>query len=90
LGIELYERIAVFAEHFATVGTQLDRTVDAFNRSVGSLDARVVSTARKLADHGAGSTRTLPDVVEVSTLARPLRVLELVLPDDPGGARRPA
>lgn len=78
LGIELHERIAVFAEHFATVGSHLDRTVAAFNRSVGSLDARVVSTARKLSEHGAGSSRDVADAVEVATVSRPIRMLELV------------
>lgn len=78
LGIELHERLAVFAQHFAAVGTQLDRTVAAFNRSVGSLDTRVVSTARKLSEHGAGSGRVMPEVVEVPTVARPIRMLELV------------
>lgn len=90
LGIELYDRIAIFAEHFQAVGTQLDRTVNSFNRAVGSLDARVVSTARKLADHGAGSLRPLAEPAEVSVAARPLRVLELVVEgDDPkqAGAR---
>ncbi|MFN8051027.1 MAG: DNA recombination protein RmuC [Acidimicrobiales bacterium] len=80
LGIELYERIALFADHFANVGKQLDRTVSAFNKSVGSLDTRVMSTARKLSEHGAGSTRTLPEVVEVPTATRPIRMLELVRP----------
>lgn len=79
LGIELHERIAVFAEHFAAVGSQLDRTVNAFNRSVGSLDTRVVTTAQKLADHGAGSARAVPEIVEVPTVARPIRMLELVV-----------
>jgi len=78
LGAELHERLAVFAEHFANVGQQLDRTVSAFNRSVGSLDTRVVPTARKLDELGAGSGRTVPDVVEVPTVARPIRLLELV------------
>ncbi len=77
LGRELHERLAVFAEHYAAVGCQLDKTVAAFNKSVGSLDTRVVSTARKLADHGAGSARPVPDVMELSTATRPLRLLGL-------------
>ena len=82
LGIELHERIAVFAEHYAAVGAQLDRTVSVFNRSVGSLDSRVVSTARKLSDHGAGSSRVVPEVVEIPTVTRPIRMLELVVAED--------
>lgn len=89
LGIELHERIAIFAEHFAAVGSQLDRTVNAFNRSVGSLDLRVVSTARKLSEHGAGSTRTVPDVVEVPTVSRPIRMLELIVASRPDESTAP-
>lgn len=88
LGVELHERIGVFADHFAKVGVQLDRTVGAFNCAVGSLDARLVSTARKLADHGADSRRELPDVIEIPTATRPIRMLELVdtsPPDAPAG-----
>ena len=84
LGCELHERLATFAEHFTAVGTQLDRTVAAFNRSVGSFDARLTPSARRLAELGAGSRRDLPEVVEVATLARPLRMLELVGPEPHG------
>lgn len=92
LGVELHDRIAIFADHFAKLGSQLDRTVGAFNCAVGSLDARLVATARKLADHGAGSARDLPDIVEIPTAARPIRMLELVdrapgeVPASPGVA----
>jgi DNA recombination protein RmuC len=91
LGIELHERIAVFAEHHALVGAHLDKAVAAFNKSVGSLDSRVMATARKLSDHGAGSARPLPEVVELATVSRPLRMLELVVSpeevsDDSGGS----
>ena len=75
LGRELHERIAIFAGHFAAVGYQLDKTVEVFNKSVGSLDTRVVSTARKLSEHGAGSARSVPEVIELSNATRPLRVL---------------
>lgn len=79
VGTELHERLAVFAEHFAAVGANLDRTVAAFNRSVGSFDARVAPATRRLDELGAGSRRVVPEVVDVSTLARPLRALELVV-----------
>lgn len=79
LGIELYERIAVFAEHYEAVGSQLERTVEVFNRSVGSLERRVISTARKLAEHGAGSSRSLPEVVELPVASRRVRIVDLEL-----------
>lgn len=75
LGVELHERIALFAEHFAKVGSTLDRTVEAYNRSVGSLDTRLLSTARKLSERGARSNKEVPAVEHVETTARRLRVL---------------
>lgn len=78
LGVELHERIAVFAEHFATVGRHLDRTVEAFNASVGSLDSRVLATARKLEEHGAGSGREVLEAPEIDANSRPIRMLALV------------
>lgn len=77
LGIELHERIATFADHYARVGAQLGKTVDAFNSSVGSLETRVVSTARKLSERGAASVKPLPEVVELEQTPRRFRTLSV-------------
>ncbi len=47
LGKELYERLQTLASHWNSVGTNLRRAVSAFNDSVGSLDSRVMASARK-------------------------------------------
>lgn len=88
LGKELHERIVKFAEHHAQVGAQLGKAVDAYNQSVGSLDGRLLVTARKLADHGAGSSKTLPSPATVDAVPRTLRAVELPLGDlaDPAGS----
>jgi DNA recombination protein RmuC len=52
LGRELYERIGVFASHFAKVGRSLDTAVAAFNQSVSSFETRLLVTARKFPEHG--------------------------------------
>ncbi len=77
LGVELHERIAVFADHYAKVGAQLAKTVDVFNNSVGSLDSRVLSTARKLSEHGAMSTKMLPDTPQVEIAPRKLKMVSV-------------
>ncbi|WP_038604957.1 DNA recombination protein RmuC [Corynebacterium atypicum] len=52
LGREFYTRLTTLTEHYAQVGKALDRAVEAYNASLGSVDARVGVTARKLAEMG--------------------------------------
>ena len=47
LGAELYKRLADMGSHFADVGTNLQRSVGAYNKAVASLESRVFVTARK-------------------------------------------
>lgn len=50
LGKELSERFDVLNSHFTALGLALGKTVDTFNSTVGSYNARVGVTARRLAD----------------------------------------
>ncbi|HTR33769.1 MAG TPA: DNA recombination protein RmuC [Gaiellaceae bacterium] len=52
LGRELYERLGVFAGHFASVGKGLDAAVANFNKAVSSFQTRLLVTARKFPEHG--------------------------------------
>lgn len=45
---ELYGRLATFAGNLQKVGTALNRSVDSYNKAMGSLEARVLPSARKL------------------------------------------
>ncbi|MEV6032859.1 DNA recombination protein RmuC [Nonomuraea sp. NPDC052116] len=47
LGRELYERLSVMGGHLNTLGKSLDRSVKAYNDTVGSMEGRVMVTARK-------------------------------------------
>jgi len=49
IGRELYKRLSTMGEHVTGVGRALDRAVEAYNKQVGSLESRVLVTARKLA-----------------------------------------
>ncbi|MDR6691382.1 DNA recombination protein RmuC [Microbacterium sp. 1154] len=47
LGTELYERVGKLADHANDLRRAIERTVDSYNRFAGSLESRVLVTARK-------------------------------------------
>ncbi|MXO63472.1 DNA recombination protein RmuC [Qipengyuania oceanensis] len=51
-GAELYDRLAVAAEHMKRVGGGLETAVNNYNKFVGSFERNVLSSGRRLADKG--------------------------------------
>ena len=47
LGKELYKRLAYMSGHWDRLGRNLERAVEAYNEATGSMEARVLVTARK-------------------------------------------
>jgi len=82
LGAQLYERIAVLGDHLAGVGRGLNASVTAYNKAVGSLEGRVLVTARRFADMGVvpAGERRLPEPEPVSSTARLLQAAEFAVP----------
>ncbi|MEV4221732.1 MULTISPECIES: DNA recombination protein RmuC [unclassified Nonomuraea] len=77
LGKELYERLSSMGRNVESLGRSLARTVEAYNKTVGSLESRVLVTARKLHDLGVvdGELAT-PETLE--GVPRPLASPELL------------
>ncbi len=76
LGQQLYDRVRVFAGHMSNVGKRLDSAAEAYNQAVGSLESRVLPTARRFQELGAASGAEIPDVLPVDTRARQLTAAE--------------
>jgi len=72
LGKELHERLRILAGHITSVGTNLDRAVDAYNQAVGSLESRVLVSARKFAELGASVAENIPELEPIETTSRAL------------------
>jgi DNA recombination protein RmuC len=78
LGRQLYDRISKLAEHFETVGRSLARSVQAYNSAVGTLESRVLVTARRLKDKGVSAPDEFPEPETIDQTPRPLGAPELV------------
>lgn len=72
LGKELYERLRSLGAHFENVGKGLDRAVEAYNKAVGSLESRVMVSARKFAELGAPVADEIAELNPVETTTRNL------------------
>ncbi len=79
LGRELYARLATMGDHVDRLGRSLNRAVGDYNATAGSLESRVLVTARKMQDLRV-VTDELPAPRMAEATARPLAASELVLP----------
>ncbi|MCK9877161.1 DNA recombination protein RmuC [Frankia sp. Ag45/Mut15] len=79
LGRDLYTRLGTLGEHLDRLGRSLGRAVGEFNATVGSLESRVLTPARRLAAMNVVEG-ALPSPGPVETGVRPLSAAEL-LPD---------
>ena len=77
LGRELYERIWRLAGHLDDLAKGLTRTVEAYNRTVGTIESRVLVTARRFKELGVSAAEPIPEVATVERTPRPLQAPEM-------------
>lgn len=76
LGKELYERLGGLGRHVDALGKALTRAVTAYNQTVGSLESRVLVSARRMNDLGlVDYPLDAPSAVE--EVPRPVAIPEL-------------
>lgn len=67
---EMYERLQAVGEHYSATGRMLEKTVEAYNRSVGSWDARLMPSLGKLRELGVSQGAEPEAPVQIDLLPR--------------------
>lgn len=77
LGRELYNRMRVMADHLNDIGKGLERANSSYNKAVGSMEARVLPSARRFKELGAVSGDDIAIVEPVETAPKTLHAPEV-------------
>ncbi|WP_260850694.1 DNA recombination protein RmuC [Kocuria marina] len=79
LSRELYDRMGSVGKHLSDMGGSLRRSVDGYNKLVGSLESRVLPSARKIAELDPTSTGAdALDTKPVDSVPRPVTATEFM------------
>ncbi len=79
LGKTLYERLRVMGGHFSKLKDGLEKSVEAYNKTLSSLESRVLVSARKFKELGASSSE---EIEVISTIDKiPVGPSDLLTPE---------
>ena len=81
LGKELYDRVATLTQHFRALGQSLGKSVRAYNDAVGSLEGRVLTSARKFKELGATPQNEILELEPIERATREIQAAELLAVD---------
>ena len=70
LGVTLYERLSAFSGHLSNIGNSLSKSVEHFNKAVGSFDSRVLPSAKRFTEMGISAKKEIKEPDQVEMIAR--------------------
>lgn len=76
LGRELYDRLKTFLNHFESVGASIGRAVDSYNKAVGSMESRLLPSARKFKELGAAAGEEIAGLEPLDGIPRSIAAPE--------------
>lgn len=77
LGKEMYDRLCTMADNLGALGTNLRQAVESYNKTIGTIESRVLVTARRFRDMGVSTPDELEEVKTVQVAVRDARAPEL-------------
>jgi DNA recombination protein RmuC len=72
LGQELYDRVFTLTTYFTKLGASIEGAVSHYNSAIGSLESRVMVTARKMGELGARTEKEIPEIEPIEKAVREL------------------
>jgi len=78
LGRQLYDRLVTFGAHLNKVGKSLNMAVGAYNDAVGSMESRVLVSARRFPELGVTGEKELAGLEQVLARTRDMQAPELL------------
>jgi DNA recombination protein RmuC len=88
LGKTLYERISTFADHLYNMKKGLEVAVEAYNESIGSLEKRVLVTARKFKDLGAATGDDITTLEPIDKTSRSIQAPDFTQGETDGNQQK--
>jgi DNA recombination protein RmuC len=82
LGRALYDRMALLTGHFTDLRKGLERAVESYNKAVGSMESRVLVTARRFKELGAATDKSIEDLGPIDSVPRTLVFAESAAPEN--------
>lgn len=77
LGKQMYDRLCTMADNLGGLGTDLRRAVESYNKTIGTIETRVLVTARRFRDMGVSTPDELEEIKTVQAAVRDARAPEL-------------
>lgn len=72
LGKELYERLQIMVDHFENIGKNLEKSIESYNKAVGSFESRVLVAARRFKELGAATGEEIKNINFLDKVPRQL------------------
>ena len=76
LGKDLYDRMATFVENMSGVKKGLEKSVESYNKAVGSFESRVLPSTRRFKELGISSDKEITELTSVEKSPEDIRSIE--------------